>query len=164
MKQFLLFFLILLSNIVFCQKDSLSFEMEIYNRRFELSEPVLPDYPIFKGLELNAIWECLITLEITHHVKEDIDFTEVRNQIFDRLKQMSSILAHEGIFLYLTSGLDCSYHATENNEKFKETKELNICVGDCVTSTGYSEGKEVFNKMTKSIQDKLAYQRIKKEK
>ena len=155
MKQFLFFILFLISNVTFSQIDTLSFEMEIYNRRFDLPKPILPDYRMFEEVQLNTIWECLIMLEIMHHIKEDIDFTNVRSQVFDRLNQMSSILAHEGIFLYLTSGLDCSYHATENNKKFKETKELHICVGDCVTSAGYSEGKEVFNKMTKSIQDKL---------
>lgn len=153
MKQSLFFILFLISNVTFSQKDSLSFEMEIYNRRFDLPKPTLPNYRMFEGVELNAIWECLIMLEIMHNIKEDIDFTDVRNQVFDRLKQMSSILAHEGIFLYLTSGLDCSYHAAENNKNFKETKELQICVGDCITPSGYSEGKEVFNKMTKSIQN-----------
>ncbi|WP_130735887.1 hypothetical protein [Flavobacterium sp. J27] len=155
MKLFLLFILFLISNITFSQKDSLSFEMEVYNRHFDLPKPILPEYRIFEGVQLNVIWECLITLEIMHHIKEDIDFTDVRNQVFDRLKQMSSILAHEGIFLYLTSGLDCSYHAAENNRNFKETKELQICVGDCITPSGYSEGKEIFNKMTKNIQNTL---------
>ncbi|UOX33731.1 hypothetical protein LXD69_17065 [Flavobacterium sediminilitoris] len=138
--------------------------MEIYNRRFELSEPVLPDYPIFKGLELNAIWECLITLEITHHVKENIDFTAVRTQIFDRLKQMATILGNEGTFFYLENGYDSYNCIQEKNKDYLKTKELYQYIGECSLPTGYREGMEVFNKATREIQNKLAYQRIKKEK
>jgi hypothetical protein len=155
MKQIILVFIILISNWTFSQNDSISLALEVYNRRFELSEPVLPDYPMFKGLELNAIWECLVTLEIMYHVKEDIDFTAVRTQIFDRLKQMATILANEGTFFYLSSGYDCYNSSTEKNKNYLITKELYQCVGDCRTSLGYSEGKDIVNKTTREIQNNI---------
>jgi hypothetical protein len=153
MKQIILFCIIFISNLGFSQNDSIPSVNDIYNRRFDLSEPlVLPDYPIFKGLELNAIWECLITLDIFQKIKEDIDFTNERNQIYKRLREMSTILKKEGIYLYLTNGLDCSDVSRERNQKFNETKELYLCIGDCTTVVGYAEGMEVFNKATRENQ------------
>lgn len=162
MKQIILVFTFLISNWALSQNDSISKLDQIYNRRFELSKPaVLPDYPMFKGLQLNAIWECLITLDIFYRIKEEIDFNNERKQIHERLREISAILAQEGIYLYLTSGLDCYYNSKEKNKNFNNTKELYLCVGDCVTSAGYSDGEEVFNKATKEIQNKLAYQNSK---
>ena len=159
MKQIILVFTFLISNWALSKNDSIPLSLEVYNRRFDLSEPVLPNYLTFKDLKLNAIWECLITLEMMHHTKEDIDFTAVRNQIFDRLRQMATILGNEGTFFYLENGYD-SYNSTqEKNKDYFKKKELYQCIGECTIPTGYSEGKEVFNKATREIQNKLAYQK-----
>ena len=159
MKQIILFFTILISNWTLSQNDSIPLALEVYNRRFDLSEPVLPNYLTFKGLQLNAIWECLITLEMMHHAKEDIDFTAVRHQIFDRLKQMATILGNEGTLFYLENGYDSYNWIQEKNKDYLKTKELYQYIGECSLPTGYREGKEVFNKSTREIQNKLAYQK-----
>ncbi|MFC4740725.1 hypothetical protein ACFO3U_12045 [Flavobacterium ponti] len=154
MKKIILFSIVLISNLTFSQNDSNSLALDIYNRRFELSKPlVLPDYPVFKDLQLNTIWECLNTLEIMYNVKEKIDFTDIRNQIFDRLKEMATILANEGTYFYLSNGFECYNWTLEKNKNYLETRELYKCIGDCSTSIGFREGIDILNKTTKSIQE-----------
>jgi hypothetical protein len=165
MKQIILVFIILISNWTFSQNDSISLANQIYAREFELSKPLdLPNYDSFKDLKINSIFSSLMFIEYVNRFKNNNEFANLKLKVFDRLKEMSLLLSEEGIFVHLTNGSDCSYNSEERNEKFNETKELYVCVGDCIITSGEREGMEVFNKATREIQNKLAYQRTKKEK
>jgi hypothetical protein len=149
MKYKTLVFVLFLSNLIFSQNDSIPSENEIYAREFTSLKPLdLPDYPIFKGLEWNTIGNCLAILDLFNNIKEDIDFTNERKQILYRLSEMSTILANEEMFVYLTNGMDCFYDSKKKNEEFNQTKRFYICIADCIITKGESEAKEAFNKTT----------------
>ena len=144
------------SNWIFCQNDLIPSENEIYAREFTSLQPLqLPDYPCFKNFNLNTIGNCLIVLDMFHNIKEDIDFTNERKQILYRLSEMSTILANEGVFVYLTNGMDCFYDSKKKNEEFNQTKRFYICIADCTITKGESEGKEAFNKTTLTNENNL---------
>lgn len=149
MKYKILIFVLFLSNLIFSQNDSIPSENGIYAREFALLKPLeLPDFPCFKNFHLNTIGNCLVVLDMFYNIKEDIDFTNERKQILYRLSEMSTILANEEMFVYLTSGMDCFYDSKKKNEKFRQTKRFYICIADCIITKGENEGKEVFNKTT----------------
>ncbi len=160
MKYKILVFAFFFSNWIFCQNDLIPSENEIYAREFTALKPLdLPDYPIFKGLKWNTIWSCLAILDLFHNIDGNIDFTNERKQILYRLSEMSTILANEEMFVYLTNGMDCFYDSKKKNEEFNQTKKFYICIADCTITKGESEGKEAFNKTT--LTNQKNFQRIK---
>jgi len=152
-KIFLILFTIFALNSIYSQEATeIDQEQNLLSKCFsDLSSIEVPDYPIFQ-LNLCSILNCLVMYQSVDKIKEQIDLTDYKKQIIERINEISVRLYLEGNPVYLTNGMDCSYNANERNSKKEDNDGVTyVCYAECVISKSDKEFADIFNYRTTQL-------------
>lgn len=152
-KIFLILFTIFALNSIYSQETTeIDEEQNLLSKCFsDLSSIEVQDYPIFQ-LNLCSILNCLVMYQSVDKIKEQIDLTDYKKQIIERINEISVRLYLEGNPVYLTNGMDCNYYAKEENSKKEDNGGVTyVCYAECVISKSDKEFADIFNYRTTQL-------------
>ena len=127
-------------------------EINLYTKCFsDLKLIQAPDYPALQS-NLCSILECLMMYQYVSIAEAPIELSTYKQQIVERINEISVRLFVEGNPVYLTNGMDCNYYAKEKNSKKEFNEGLTyVCYAECTSSNSEREIADIFNYRTTQL-------------
>lgn len=121
---------------------------EIYGKCFKDLKPIkeIENIPSLQNIPICSLFECVALVEYTE--KEE----KIQEAILRRATEITVLLYNEGTPVYLTSGMNSSYKANENNQNLTDDNNLvYISVDECISSQSLQKIKQIVNRETSRL-------------